>query len=243
MSDKKRLGEMLIEKGLIDEFQLKGAIARQKSWGNRLGANLVSMGHISEITLLKFLSSQLKYPAVDLAKIIFTQPVYSLVKIDIAKKHTVIPVEIKESGGKKELFVAMADPTDFMAIDELSFLTGHKIKPVIATKTQLEGVISKYYDGKGWIRIEPLKELEKKEPDSKMEIIHEITLKEKKAIIEQEEEQEKQKIDLLASQRIVTHPASEKNHELLALVRILIKKGIITKDEFGKELSAVKKQK
>lgn len=234
---------MLIEKGLIDEFQLKGAIARQKSWGNRLGANLVHMGHISEITLLKFLSSQLKYPAADLSKIIFTQPVYSLVKIDIAKKYTVIPVEIKETGGKKELFVAMADPTDFMAIDELSFLTGNKIKPVIATKTQLESVISKYYDGKGWIRVEPLKELEKKNGDEEMEIIHEISLKEKKEIIEQEEVQEKQKIDLLASQRVNLLATPEKNNELLALVRILIKKGIITKDEFGKELSAVKKQK
>lgn len=223
----KKLGEMLIERGLIDEIQLKGAIARQQSWGDRLGANLVAMGHISEITLLKFLSSQLKYPASDLSRIVFTPPVYSLITKEIAKKHNVIPIEVREAVGKKHLYVAMSDPTDFAALDALSFSTGYKIVPVIATKSQIDSAIYKFYEEKGWVRIEPLKELEQKNENEKFEIIHEVPIKEQEEVVRK---------------KAVKAAAPEKGPELLALVRVLIKKGVITKDEYVKELNFLKKQ-
>ncbi|MBE9502898.1 MAG: hypothetical protein IME96_01845 [Proteobacteria bacterium] len=235
--DKKRLGEMLIEKGLIDEIQLKGAISRQQSWGGRLGANLVAMGHISELTLLKFLSSQLKYPASDLSRIVFTQPVFTLITKDVAKKHNVIPIEIREAGGKKQLYVAMSDPTDFAALDELSFSTGYKIVPVISTKSQIDSAIYKYYEEKGWVRIEPLKELEQKSGEEKFEIIHEVPLK------EQEQEEEKKKtLAVKSSPQNDPEVVTKKSPELLALIRVLIKKEMITKDEYSKELNFLKKQ-
>lgn len=227
---------MLIEKGLIDEIQLKGAISRQQSWGGRLGTNLVAMSHISEITLLKFLSSQLKYPASDLSRIVFYQPVYALITKDVAKKHNVIPIEIREAGGKKQLYVAMSDPTDFTALDELSFSTGHNIAPVIATKSQIDSAIYKYYEEKGWVRIEALKELEQKSGEGKFEIIHEVPIK------EQEEEEKKKALSEKAAPKEATKVVSAKSPELLALIRTLIKKGVITKDEYSKELNFLKKQ-
>ena len=234
--DKKRLGEMLIERGLIDEIQLKGAISRQQSWGGRLGANLVAMGHISEITLLKFLSSQLKFPASDLSKIVFAQPIFALITKDVAKKHNVIPIEIREANGKKQLYVAMSDPTDFAALDALSFSTGLKIVPVIATKSQIDSAIYKYYEEKGWVRIEALKELEQKSGEGKFEIIHEVPIK------EQEEEEKKKALSEKAAPKEATKVVSAKSPELLALIRTLIKKGVITKDEYSKELNFLKKQ-
>ena len=217
MAKKKRLGDMLLEKGLIDEFQLEAALGKQRQWGGRLGTNLVKLGFIDEITLVKFLSSQLKLPRVDLARINFSHKVYSLIPGDIAKKHLVIPLEIKDDLGKKALYIAMSEPTNMEAMDEIQFLTGYTVKPVIATETQLSTAIEKYYDDKGWLRIEPLSD----EPKFKgtKGALHEAKAKEGR---------DEQKA------------GGVKNPELLALLRVLVKKGLVTRGEYLKELKEVR---
>ncbi len=217
-NEKKKLGEMLIEKGLIDEMQLQSAIGRQKQWGGRFGSNLVKLGYISEITLLKFLGSQLKLPCADLSKIVFSKNVLALVPRDVARQFHIIPVDMKESGGKKVIFLAMSEPTNMLAIDEVAFLTGTPTKPVIATDSQIESALQKYYENKGYVRIEPLKEKVPVIDQDKLEIIHEVPLKEKKTI-----QQKKQAADLLA------------------LIRILVKKGVITHQEYEDELTELNK--
>lgn len=218
---KKRLGEMLVEKGLIDQMQLQSAIGRQKQWGGRFGANLVKLGYISEITLIKFLSNQLKLPCADLSKIKFTPRSYSLITKEVAKKYHIIPIETREDGSRKILFLAMSEPTNMLALDEVSFLTGMTIRPVIATDTQIGRAIDKYYNDRDWVEIEPLSEKIATAEASTPKIIHEITIKEKKEI------QKKNK-------------SVVKNPELLALVRVLVKKGLITRDEYLKEIEQIK---
>jgi len=216
MGEKKKLGEMLLEKGLIDKMQLESSIGRQKQWGGRLGSNLVKLGYISEVTLLKFLSGQLKFPCADLSKVVFSQHVHSLVSKDVARQHHIIPLDEKEVGGKKVLFVAMSEPTNIVAIDEIAFLTGLTVKPVIAADSQIESAIQKYYENKGWIRIEPLKEKVADTDHGELEVIHEVPLKEKKAMEQK---------------------TSGKGNQLMALINLLTQKGVITADEYIKELS------
>ena len=223
MNTKKRLGEMLVEKGLIDKIQLEAAIGRQHQWGGRLGSNLVKLAYISEITLIKFLSSQLKLPCGDLSKIKFNDDTCNLITAEIAKKYHIIPLELKQAVGKKTLFIAMSEPTNIMAIDEVSFLTGLTVRPVIATDSQISKAIDRFYNHRDWIEIEPLSEKITSAEDSSPEIVHEITLK----------EQEQIKSD---SKSVV------KNPELLALIRVLVKKGLISKEEFITELKHVKEQ-
>ena len=223
MSTKKRLGEMLVEKGLIDKVQLEAAIGRQHQWGGRLGSNLVKLAYISEITLIKFLSSQLKLPCGDLSKIKFNDDTCNLITAEIAKKYHIIPLELKKGAGKKTLFIAMSEPTNIMAIDEVSFLTGLTVRPVIATDSQISKAIDRFYNHREWIEIEPLSEKITSAEDSSPEIVHEITLK----------EQEQIKSD---SKSVV------KNPELLALIRVLVKKGLISKEEFITELKQLKDQ-
>lgn len=224
MNTKKRLGEMLVEKGLIDTMQLEATIGRQKQWGGRLGANLIKLGYISEITLIKFLSSQLQLPCGDLSKINFKEETWNLITAEVAKKHHIIPLELKTSAGRKSLFIAMSEPTNIIAIDEVSFLTDLTVKPVLATDSQIAQAIDKFYNYRDWIDIEPLSEKITTAEDMSPKIAHEITIKEQEDIKK-------------TTQSVI------KNPELLALIKVLVKKGLITKDEFITELNQLKEQK
>jgi hypothetical protein len=147
---KKKLGELLVEGKLIDDFQLRSGLAHQKQWGSRLGHNLIKLGFITEDTLLKFLSRQFSLPCVDFAKVRIPPSVLKLVPEHLVKKHHIMPISVKENEkGKKFLFLSTADPTNFDAIDEIQFTTGLNIKPVISTEASIGDAITYYYDGLG----------------------------------------------------------------------------------------------
>lgn len=220
MSEQKKVGEILLENGLIDELQLEAALTKQKQWGGRLGANLVKLGYISEVNLLKFLSKQLNYPCADLSNFKVDQQVFKIISVDLAKKNHIIPLQIKEDQGKKSLFLAMSNPTDISIVDEINFITGCTVKPVIATDSQIESAINKYYLN-GEVEIERLAEKAPVMSQAEIEIFHEVTFKEKL---------EEEKIKSIQT----------KNPEMQALIMILEEKGILTKDEFVKKLNTIK---
>ncbi|MGB9736189.1 MAG: hypothetical protein ACP5JP_03510 [bacterium] len=147
MSDgKKRLGDLLVEAGLIDPFQLRAALSEQQKWGGRLGNHLVRLKFISEDKLIKFLSQQLKIQYVDIAKIKIPPSAIELIPEEVATKHNVIPLGVKVDGGKKILFIATSDPTNLEAIDEIQFLTGYTVKPIIAADSAIVKAIKDYYN-------------------------------------------------------------------------------------------------
>lgn len=220
MSKKKKLGEMLLENGLVDKLQLDAALKRQEQWGGRLGKNLVELGSTSEINLLKFLSKQLNFPCTDLSKIKIAKESLGLISVELARKYNVMPLQLKESGGRKFLFLGMSDPTSFVAIDEVGFVTGFTVKPVIVTDSQIESAIEKYYVNNN-LNIEPLTETVPVVKPEDMEIIHEVPMQEL--------------IDLEAEGSI-----DIKSPELLALLMILNEKGVLTKDEYIKKLKQLK---
>lgn len=148
MESRKKLGEILLEAGIIDKFQLKAALAEQAKWGGRLGNHLVQMGILTEDLLVKGLSTQLKIPNLDLAAIdSIPNHVLKLVPQELAEKFHLMPVAVKTIKNKKTLIVAMGDPTNLDAIDELRFRTGYIIKAAVAGDTAIEMAIRRHYYG------------------------------------------------------------------------------------------------
>jgi len=137
-----RLGRLLNTAGLITEEQLQKALLEQKKGGGRLGSTLVKLGFIAEEKLLQFLSRQYGIPSVDLNNLAIDEGIIKLVPTDVVQKYHVVPV--KRSGAV--LSVAMVDPTDMFAIDDIKFMTGYEVVPLVASEGAITNVINKYYD-------------------------------------------------------------------------------------------------
>ncbi|MBI3804472.1 MAG: type IV-A pilus assembly ATPase PilB [Nitrospirae bacterium] len=143
-----KLGKLLVNAQLITEDQLQKALLTQKKEGGRIGSVLVRLGFIEEAKLLKFLSQQYGTPAIDLSKLEVDQAVVKLVPSEVVKKYLVVPV--KRMGAT--LTLAMVDPSDVFAIDDIKFMTGYNVEPVIASESSIVEVIGKYY-GKGSLAV------------------------------------------------------------------------------------------
>ena len=141
--DKKRIGEMLVEAGLITELQLSSALGEQKQWGGKLASVIVSMGFVDEKAIASVLEKQLGQSCISLDDREIPPEVLKRVKLDIAKKYCIIPLDFD----KGTLTMAMSDPTDLNTTDELSFILGVKIKPVLAIESGIRNAIAMHYEG------------------------------------------------------------------------------------------------
>jgi hypothetical protein len=145
---KKRLGEILLERGLIDVDQLNSALAHQRQWGMRLGTALVAKGFIAEGVLTRVLSESLGIPMVDLARVVADQRALQIVPRRLAEQYDVFPIALREQpNGRRMLLLAMADPLNATAIDEIGFTTDTIVKPAIAQISSLEQAIRRHYYG------------------------------------------------------------------------------------------------
>lgn len=147
MATRKRLGAMLIEAGLLTEQALRVALKEQQRFGGSLGRTLVELKLVSEVELVRVLADQLKVAAVDLDAIEIPQSVLAFVTADMADLHGLIPF----AQPMKFLDVAMTDPTNQTAIDELRMRTKLNIRPALAGPKMIERAIGKYY-GRGFSR-------------------------------------------------------------------------------------------
>ena len=154
MNKKKRLGEILIEAGLIDIYQLQSALAHQKQWGGRIGEILVKLGFITEEELLSFLSKHFNLPYVQLKKILPDTDAIKLLSKELATKYNVFPLLLKEELGRKILYIAMADPTNLYIVDELKFSLGCNVRPVISSAITISEAIEYYYNGRGSFKVD-----------------------------------------------------------------------------------------
>jgi len=138
----KRLGQMLIEAGLITPEVLDRAIVEQKKSGQFLGAFLVSQKLVTEKQLLEVLQSQLGLPVVDLATIAVDEAAVGRVKEEMAKRHCALPLEIE---GRSTLVVAMSDPLNVAALEDLRFHSGLFIRPMLASGSAIMEAIERFY--------------------------------------------------------------------------------------------------
>lgn len=153
---KKRLGEILVERGLIDVDQLNAGLAHQRQWGVRLGAALVAKGFIAEGMLTQVLSESLGIPLVDLSRVLVERKAIQLVPRRLAEQHDVLPIGVREQPtGRKLLYLGMADPLNATAIDEIGFTTESVVKPAIVQISSLHQAIRRYYGGEQ-VEVSPL---------------------------------------------------------------------------------------
>ncbi|HEU5262488.1 MAG TPA: type IV-A pilus assembly ATPase PilB [Gemmatimonadales bacterium] len=136
-----KLGEILVREGLITPDQLKRALLEQKSTGMRLGYTLVKLGYVEETEISKMLARQYRMPAVDLSRFEVDPKILKLLPADVAVKHTVLP--LKREG--RTLTIAIADPNNVTAIEDIKFITRCDVFPVIAGEYTLRNAIDRYY--------------------------------------------------------------------------------------------------
>jgi type IV pilus assembly protein PilB len=145
MQKNMRLGEILKQAGIIDEFQLNSALSYQRHWGGRLGESLIRLGYITEEKLQGFLARQFELPRIDLSGRRIAEDVLQYIPVDKAREFNVIPVERREMSGTMHLVVAMTDPTNLTVIDSLQFLTGCRIRPALASAESITQAIERNY--------------------------------------------------------------------------------------------------
>lgn len=139
-----RLGELLVSNSLITKEQLKQALAEQKAAGGqlRLGSILVKENLISEADLTSFLSKQYGVPTINLADYEVEPSVVKIIPAEIAHKYQIVPVNRAGS----TLIIAMSDPSNIFAIDDIKFMTGYNVEVVVVAESSIKAAIDKLYD-------------------------------------------------------------------------------------------------
>jgi type IV pilus assembly protein PilB len=145
--ERRKIGDILVAAGLLTEAQLAEALDAQKKSGQLLGEYLVSQGSVSELAICQALHSQLGLPVVNLEDFEVDDRVLGLVREDLAKKYHALPLRLEGQvpGRATELLVAMSDPLNSEATDDLRFHSGFFIKPVLAPASEIAEAITRYY--------------------------------------------------------------------------------------------------
>lgn len=149
MTDRLRLGELLVETNLIAREQLEAALSAQKAQdGRRLGEILVEQGMVTESHLTQVLSQQLSVPWVSLQHIDFSRQLLNLVSAETAEKHGIVPIYVRRARNRQQtLYVAMVDPTDSSPLDEIAEYSGLPVRPMIAPASDIRAAVRAYYLG------------------------------------------------------------------------------------------------
>ena len=137
-----RIGELLVKENLLTADQLREARAEAKGKGGRLGAQITQLGYIDESELAEFVAKQYGVPSINLDEFEIDRAVIELVPEEVATKHNVIPVNRAGS----TLILATSDPSNIFALDDIKFLTGYNIQPVVASEEAIRRCVDQYYD-------------------------------------------------------------------------------------------------
>jgi len=159
----KSVTHLLIEDGLVSQEQLLSALEQKKQTGKSLARTLIEMGIVSEAKLTEVLAQHLGLQFVDLATYRVDLTAVALLDEKMAQRHLTIPLAFDD----ETLIIAMADPTNIFALDDVKMSTGHQVKPVVATKSDIEDAIRTYYRDSGDGGLEKVDELEGEAVDDK----------------------------------------------------------------------------
>jgi type IV pilus assembly protein PilB len=136
-----RIGELLLKEKRISPDQLQQALTHQKANGGKLGYNLVKMGFVKDEEITALLSKQYGVPSINLAQFEVDPAVVKLIPADTAQKYQIVPL----SRAGATLTIAMTDPTNVFAMDDIKFMTGYNVEPVVASETAVIEAIQRYY--------------------------------------------------------------------------------------------------
>src|ERR1044071_8120757 len=136
-----RIGELLLKEKRITPEQLQEALNYQRQNGGKLGYNLIKLGYVKDEEITALLSKQYGVPSIALTQFEIDPAVVKLVPAETAQKYQIVP--LSRSGAT--LTIAMTDPTNVFAMDDLKFMTGYNVEPVVASETAVIDAIQKYY--------------------------------------------------------------------------------------------------
>lgn len=169
MPPQKRFGEFLVKSGKIDQAQLKEALRRQQQEGGRLGANLVKLGHLQESELTELLSRHFGVPSVDLDGVEIDEGILKIIPGDIARKYTILPV----SKAGATVTLAMIDPTNVFAMDDVKFMTGYRVEPVVAAEDQIRAAIDEHYGSTHALELKKVMDEVSEDAETDLELLEE----------------------------------------------------------------------
>src|SRR4051812_25522707 len=136
-----RIGELLLKEKRITPAQLQEALTYQKTSGGKLGFNLVKLGFVKDEEIPALLSKQYGVPSINLAQFEIDPAIVKLIPAETAQKYQIIPL----SRAGATLTIAMTDPTNVFAMDDIKFMTGYNVEPVVASETAVTDAITRYY--------------------------------------------------------------------------------------------------
>src|SRR5205809_6174384 len=138
-----RIGELLLKEKRISAEQLQQALTAQKANGGKLGFNLVKLGYVKDEEITALLSKQYGVPSINLSQFEIDPAIVKLIPAETAQKYQIVPL----SRAGATLTIAMTDPTNVFAMDDIKFMTGYNVEPVVASETAVTDAITKYYPG------------------------------------------------------------------------------------------------
>src|SRR5215475_2314392 len=136
-----KLGELLLKENMVTPQQLQEALTHQKMNGGKLGKAFVSLGYVKDEEITSLLSRQYGVPSINLDHFEVDPAIIKIIPAETSRKYQILP--LSRSGAT--LTIAMADPTNVFAMDDIKFMTGYNVEPVVASETSLEDAIEKYY--------------------------------------------------------------------------------------------------
>ena len=162
-----RIGEMLVTAGKISKEQLEQALGSQQKEGGRLGTHLVKLGLLGDEELVEFLSQRYGVPAINLNEVEIDESIIKIIPPDVARKYTILPVS--KAGAR--LTIAMVDPTNVFAMDDIKFMTGYNVEPVVTSEAALREAIDKYYGSTHSIELKKVMEDIADTDDADLEVL------------------------------------------------------------------------
>jgi len=138
------IGQILLEEGMLSGRQLRAGLDWQKRWGGRLGNALVHLGMLKEPELVRALARQVGLPVIDLSARPVDPEVLRLVPRKIIESRRVLPIQLLSEHRRGPLLVATSDPLDLHALDEVAFASGKLVRPMLASRSQLDVAIARY---------------------------------------------------------------------------------------------------
>ncbi len=162
-----RIGEQLVQAERITQQQLDEALAAQQRDGGRIGTHLIKLGLLEDDELVEFLSQRYGVPAIALADVDVDEAILKIIPPDVCRKYTILPVS--KAGAK--LTIAMVDPTNVFAMDDIKFMTGYNVEPVVASEIALVDAIDKYYGSTHSIELKKVMEDLVEGEDADLEVL------------------------------------------------------------------------
>ncbi|HET6277621.1 MAG TPA: type IV-A pilus assembly ATPase PilB [Candidatus Polarisedimenticolia bacterium] len=164
-----KLGEMLIKAGLLTPQKLEEVLEYQKTHGGKLGLNLINLGIVKEVEITRVLSQQYGVPSISLAEVKIDDTVVKLIPSEVAQKYLIMPV--KRAGAT--LTIAMVDPTNVFAMDDIKFMTGYNVEPVVASEMSIKEAIDRYYGSIHALELKKVMDEMAQEEDQNLELMDE----------------------------------------------------------------------